>query len=1092
MTKKWQKKIKIFLSAEKTQFSRGAGNEISVLALLSIRACLQKKTTLVITLSDTTTADRLTEEISALTEKLEIKLNLLSVPECGRGKLLFPGSESRRARALDDLLNRKQDIVIGSINSLLGPAQAPGEIREAALILAPGLEIAPSLLLEKLVALDYDDEYEVTVSGEFAKRGGIIDLFSPAHDAPCRVEFFGDTVDTLRLFDPSTQRSTGPAEEYRVIGRSGITAGGAADSDVFAYFEAKKWHLLTVHPEDTLEKITNYLSEDEVIRYKEILQERTTSGSATFFYDAAEVPEVLVTTSGDIQPSDFSTTLLSDSPEAVSKASEINLMLLKNDIEAVTEQGGNVVLFTRSQEDIPDLKKWCHKNGIISEKIEFDTLEIESGFRLIEENLLAVSENELTAAGFRTFSSAQEDEKMPVEELPAPPPRQDEIILADLETGDYAVHLDHGIGIFKGFKTLTTNGVSREVLVIEYREGKQLYVPLLHANKLSRYLGAPGKVPLHTLGGKRWDKDKENARKGVRSYAAEMLRMQALRQALPGISFERSPAIKGFLRAFPFEDTKDQKRATVEIAKDMESTRPMDRLLCGDVGYGKTELAMRAAFMAVAAGYQVAVLAPTTVLVHQHFQSFKKRFAKYPVTIGELSRLRSTAEQNRVTGLLASGGLDIVIGTHRLCTDRLKYKNLGLVIIDEEQRFGVNHKERLRQFRTEADVLAMSATPIPRTLYLAMAGARDLSTLSTAPKLRLPVKTVISPEDDKLVADAISAELARGGQVYFLYNRVKTIEDCAEKLRKMLPSSAKVSVAHGQMPEKELEETMTSFLRGEIDVLVCSTIIESGLDVPNANTMIIDRADRFGLAELYQLRGRVGRWKNQAYCYLLLPRHQLISSDARKRLSAIRRCSHQGAGFQLALRDLEIRGSGNLLGVEQSGHLNLIGFDLYCHLLKQEVASLKGQKLDLLPETEIAVDFIKFTLQGNHQQELVSAFTEKYIGGERLRLDVYRRLAALDSEENTEAFAEELADRFGPLPPEAKNLLLYTKLRIAVARSGYRELLVHNGKVTLKNPGGTIYRNADGRQPVIDYRDPPLLRLKILTDIVKKAGERVS
>ena len=956
------------------------------------------------------------------------------------------------------------------------------------MVLTPGLEISPSVLLEKLVSLDYDDEYEVTVSGEFAKRGGIIDLFSPAHDAPCRIEFFGDTVDTLRLFNPATQRSTGSTNEYRVIGRSGITAGGAADSDVFAYFENKNWNLVTVHPAETMEKIASYLTDREKERYQSVTGDRAGADRLMPIFDDSEITEAIASASPDILPSDLSNSALPDAPEAGKKAKEVNLTLLIDSINAVLDRQGSVVLFTRHEEDIPELEKWCKQQNIPTKNVEFDSLKIDSGFLLVKEDLLAVSENELTSAGFKTFSTSESIEQAPVEELPPPTVKQDEFVLADLETGDYAVHLDHGIGIFRGFKTLTTNGISREVLVIEYREGKLLYVPLLQAHKLSRYLGATGKVPLHSLGGKRWNKDKDEARRGVRSYAAEMLRMQALRQTLPGISFERSPAIKSFLRDFPFEDTRDQKRATVEIAKDMESTRPMDRLLCGDVGYGKTELAMRSAFMAVAAGYQVAVLAPTTVLVHQHYQSFKKRFAKYPVTIGELSRLRSSAEQSRVLELLSSGGMDIVIGTHRLCTERLKYKNLGLVIIDEEQRFGVNHKERLRQFRTEADVLAMSATPIPRTLYLAMAGARDLSTLATAPKLRLPVKTVISPEDDTLVTNAISAELARGGQVYYLHNRVKTIDDCAQKLQKMIPSTARVAVAHGQMNEKELEKTMTEFLKGQIDVLVCSTIIESGLDVPNANTMIIDRADRFGLAELYQLRGRVGRWKNQAYCYLLLPKNQLVSSDARKRLSAIRRCSHQGAGFQLALRDLEIRGSGNLLGVEQSGHLNLIGFDLYCHLLKQEVAHLKGQKLDILPETDIAVDFIKFTLQGNPEQEVVASFSEKYIGGERLRLDVYRRLAALESDGDTDAFAEELADRFGPLPPEAKNLLLYTKLRIAVARSGYRNLLVCDGKVTLNNTGGTIYRTENGKQPVIDYRDPPLLRLKILTDIVKKAG----
>ena len=1064
--------------------------ESSILALPLLRECLRSQARVVAVLPDSSGADRLACEVTAFAEKLDIGIDLLTVPESGRGKLLFPGGETRRARALDAILNGRSRLVIGSACSLLGPAQAPGEVASSALVLAPGLEIPLSELVKKLTALDYDDEYEVTVSGEFSRRGGIVDLFSPAHDAPCRVEFLGDTVDTLRLFSPATQRSTGAVSEYRVIGRSGITAGGAADSDVFAYFERGPWHLLAFHPAESIEKAENYLSVRAAKRFRDLLRERGSKGASTVFFDPAEAVDAVGAESPGILPATFADSSLGETPEAEAKAAELNRALLVDAVRAAADRGGDIVFFVGSEEDIPELEGWCAANDLPRKSIEIDVLRIESGFQLPEQDLLAVSESELTAAGFRSAPAVREDGPAPAPEPEETPPVRDEdISLADLEVGDYAVHLDHGIGIYRGFKTLTSNGVSREVLVVEYRDGRLLYVPLLQAHKLSRYLGAPGKVPLHVLGGKRWDRDKAEARTGVRSYAAEMLRMQAMRKAVPGIAFERSAAFKGFIRDFPFEDTRDQKRATEEIAKDMASTRPMDRLLCGDVGYGKTELAMRAAFTAVAAGYQVAVLAPTTVLVHQHYQSFRKRFAKYPVTVGELSRLRSASEQTQVIELLASGGLDIVVGTHRLCTERIRYRNLGLVIIDEEQRFGVHHKERLRQFRAEADVLAMSATPIPRTLYLAMAGARDMSTLSTAPKLRLPVRTVIAPEDDKLVVSAVGAELARGGQVYYLHNRVGTIEACVEKLRTLLPE-AKISFAHGQMPEKALEETMTEFLAGNIDVLVCSTIIESGLDVPNANTIIIDRADRFGLAELYQLRGRVGRWKNQAYAYLLLPRHQLVSTDARKRLAAIRRCSHQGAGFQLALRDLEIRGSGNLLGVEQSGHLNLIGFDLYCHLLRQEVAKLKGQKVDILPETEIAVDFVSFTLQGNPAKVLCAAFTEKYIGGERLRLDVYRRLTALESEEAVDDFASELADRFGPLPQMASNLLAFTKLRVAVARSGYTSLTVVDGRITLNNPGGTIYRLPNGKQPTLDDRDPPLLRLKIVTDIVREAGRR--
>lgn len=626
--------------------------------------------------------------------------------------------------------------------------------------------------------------------------------------------------------------------------------------------------------------------------------------------------------------------------------------------------------------------------------------------------------------------------------------------------------------------------MAREVLVIEYADNQILYVPLLQAHKVSRYLGSPGRVMLHRLGGLRWSRDKESARRSVRSYAADMLRLQAMRQAVPGIVFPPDTAeTRAFLRAFPFNDTPDQRRSTDEIRADMESPRPMDRLLCGDVGYGKTELAMRAAFKAVSAGYQVAILAPTTVLAQQHYYSFRERFAAYPYTIDVLSRFRSAAEQNEIIRRLGNGGIDIIIGTHRLCNPELKFRNLGLVVIDEEQRFGVKHKERLRRFRAEVDVLTMSATPIPRTLYLAMAGARDLSTLMTAPKLRLPVKTVIAPEEDRLVVQAIEAELARGGQVYYLHNRVRTIEDVAKKLRSMLPE-VRFAVAHGQMPEEDLEAVMTSFLEGKVDCLVCSTIIESGLDVPNANTIIIERADHFGLAELYQLRGRVGRWKHQAYAYMLLPKSQLVTSEARKRLSAIRRCSNLGAGFQLALRDLEIRGSGNLLGAEQSGHLNTIGFDLYCQLLKQEVGKLRGEKSEFLPEVEMAIDFISFTLTAP-EGKLAAAFPPEYIGGDRLRLDAYRRLSALNSEAELADFAAELRDRYGKLPKCAETLLEVVRLRILAAQAGYEHFTVVDGRVTLNNPGGTIYRKK-GLQPVIDYRNPPELRLVHLLALLRE------
>lgn len=1082
-TVNWRKILKKYLADSTAAAVSRGGVDPGTVALPLLRAAVSGNSPLIAALPELNLVDRVVAEIEALNRELEIDLKMLVIPESGRGKLLFPGGESRRARALNSALNGRFDLVIGSIHALLAPAPPPEETRDAQLVLVPGMEIPIGELVEKLVRLDYDDEYEVSVAGEFARRGGIVDIFSPAHDAPCRIEFFGDEIDSMRTFSPESQRSTGSVSEYRVIGRAGITAGGAADADLFCYFAHRNWRLLTVYPESCLDRLEKYASPEVCRRWETLWEEKEAAQEAMAFYDAASEAYHPEAEAADVFPA--AGEIAGEIGEsAKAGAEELRRQMLLGNLRRAADSGMRVVALAPHPENLPALEAWCTRNELAVCHPSFDVAGIGAGFSLPAEQLLLITEKELITAGFsREGRTAEGEVPAPVSADPAAVPVP-EFSLADLDEGDYAVHIDHGIGIFRGFRTLTSRGVSREVLVIEYADNQILYVPLLQAHKVSRYLGSPGKVTLHRLGGVRWSRDKESARRSVRSYAADMLRLQAMRQAAPGIVFPPDTAeTRAFLRAFPFNDTPDQRRSTAEIRADMESPRPMDRLLCGDVGYGKTELAMRAAFKAVSAGYQVAILAPTTVLAQQHYYSFRERFAAYPYTIDVLSRFRSASEQNEIIRRLGNGGIDIIIGTHRLCNPELKFHNLGLVVIDEEQRFGVKHKERLRRFRAEVDVLTMSATPIPRTLYLAMAGARDLSTLMTAPKLRLPVKTVIAPEEDRLVVQAIEAELARGGQVYYLHNRVRTIEEVAKKLRSLLPD-VRFAVAHGQMPEEELEAVMTSFLEGKIDCLVCSTIIESGLDVPNANTIIIERADRYGLAELYQLRGRVGRWKHQAYAYMLLPKSQLVTSDARKRLSAIRRCSNLGAGFQLALRDLEIRGSGNLLGAEQSGHLNTIGFDLYCHLLKQEVGKLRGEKSEFLPEVEMAIDFISFTLTAP-DGKLAAAFPPEYIGGDRLRLDAYRRLSALNSEEELADFAAELRDRYGKLPKCAETLLEVVRLRILAAQAGYEHFTVVDGRVTLNNPGGTIYRKK-GLQPVIDYRNPPELRLVHLLALLRE------
>ena len=1055
--------------------------------------CSDDTTPLAVAMPDSTGAEQLEQEIRELLKLSGIpEKNILLLPEAGRNKMIFSGSESRRARVLNAALQNDFDLIIGSINALFGPAPLPDVTKESILTLKPGLVIPPEELLKKLVAIDYDDEYESTVAGEFARRGGIVDVFSPEYEYPCRIEYFGDEIESLRSFDPVTQRSTGKLEEYRIIGRGGITAGGAADGDIFHYFNDFETRFAVFYPEECSSRLERFSGSSVLDRYDAVSLKYSEKNALTLFCSIIQEPDI------EIVPSPVSPLcILEKGDKSVTEkfANSVAEKLVRDQMQNILAKG-TLLCTTRDKDDIPEIKAWCEKNFPDCRNAALAESSLTRGFVLEDQQLAVATPGELAAAGFRHAAdkhgkeSILEQTKESIPDDSANQIKQEELHMADLESGDLAVHIDHGIGIFRGFKNLNSNGFSREVIVLEYKDGQLLYVPLLSAHKISRYLGSPGKVPLHRLGSSRWEKDKENARKGVRSYAADMLRMQAVRETVPGLKMSDKIANwKSFLKAFAFEDTPDQTRATLEIIEDMTGGKPMDRLLCGDVGYGKTEVAMRAAFIAVANGYQVAVLAPTTVLAEQHYRSFIERFAGYPVTIQVLNRYRSNADQQRIMEHLQSGGIDIVIGTHRLCGKNVKFQNLGLVIIDEEQRFGVNHKERLRRFRTEVGVLTMSATPIPRTLYLAMAGARDLSTLTTAPKLRTPVRTIVSPEDMKLAVNAINTELARGGQVYYLHNRVNTIAARVERLRQMLPD-CRIAAAHAQMPSEQLEEVMSDFVAGKIDCLVSTTIVESGLDVPNANTIIIERADRFGLAELYQLRGRVGRAARQAYSYMFLPKDQIITNDARKRLSALKRCTTQGAGFQLALRDLEIRGSGNLLGAEQSGHLNLIGFDLYCHLLKLEVAKLSGKEIKFAQEVNIAIDFVVFAKAEKAKDVYCALFPSNYISGERLRVDAYRRLAHIETLTELEDFKNELTDRFGKMPEEAENLFVINHLRILGQMANLRSISVVDGVVILQSLDGEVYRESNGKRPTLDVRDAPALRMAHLKSILNKLVKR--
>ena len=624
-----------------------------------------------------------------------------------------------------------------------------------------------------------------------------------------------------------------------------------------------------------------------------------------------------------------------------------------------------------------------------------------------------------------------------------------EVFFADLNPGDYVVHVDFGIGQFQGLIKATMDGAEREYLRVDYAGQDALYVPIHHADRLSRYVGSTERPPpIHRLGTADWARVKERAKKAALDIAKDLLVLYSARQVVPGHAFSPDSEWQVELEAsFPYIETDDQLRSIAEVKVDMEKPTPMDRLVCGDVGYGKTEVALRAAFKAVIDGKQVAVLVPTTVLAQQHLTTFRRRLAAFPVQVEMLSRFRTLKEQGQVVDDLAAGKVDVVVGTHRLLSRDVQFKDLGLLVIDEEQRFGVTHKERLKQMRTEVDVLTMTATPIPRTLYMSLVGARDMSTIDTPPEERLPIKTHVGEYDETLIRMAILRELDRGGQVFFVHNRVRGIRQVRQRLEQLVPE-ATYAVGHGQMPERELEQVMMDFAEGNVDVLVCTTIIESGLDIPNANTLIVNRADRFGLAQLYQLRGRVGRGANRAYAYFLHGRR--MTDTAHQRLEAILEASDLGAGFSVAMRDLEIRGAGEILGARQQGHIASVGFDLYSRMLAQAVNELKGQSPRMLTD-EVRAYTLPLEQSVQITLPLNVSLPQEYIADEALRLQLYRRLSGLIALDEIEAIENELKDRFGPLPETAQNLLYQLRLKVVAIHAQVEAIVAEHRELVIRS-----------------------------------------
>jgi transcription-repair coupling factor (superfamily II helicase) len=947
-------------------------------------------------------------------------------------------------------------IIVATRASLDQAAPKRGSLESAVVQLRRGANAEMEELLEPLAASGYERVSQVTTRGQFAVRGGIVDLYSWHAPLPFRLEFFGDLIESLREFDIDTQTSVRDLRSIDVL----LNQGAADQSGNVRDYIRERDLIIDVEP-------------DEVSNAHVQINEGWIETGPEDFSGAFQDCEIGEFGAGDL--------VLAEAKRA-------------QFVERLKEWRANnsrIAIYFQTEGEIERFREIME--GTV-EGIDFVEGSLARGFCFSASNLVVLSAAELFgrfAVHPRRLLRLRRAERHRVQ-----------IDFSELAEDDLVVHLEHGIGRFLG---LTKVGRARppgapadsaskmltgpadkmsalqeqqEVLAIEFADDAKLYVPLEQAYLVSRYVGAGKKSPpLSSLGDGKWARAKVKAAASIFDYAGKMLAIQAERQMQPGYAFTPDTKWQAeFERSFPFRETPDQMKAIIDTKIDMERPRPMDRLICGDVGFGKTEVAVRAAFKAVMEGKQVAVLAPTTVLAQQHFEVFRQRMLEYPVRIEMLSRFRSHSEQKKVLQLLREGGVDIVIGTHRLISGDVVFKDLGLVVIDEEQRFGVLHKEKFKELFKLVDVLTLSATPIPRTLYLSLVGAKDMSTIETPPLNRLPVETVVSAYDERIIRAAIDRELERQGQVFFLHNRVASIERVRERIAHLCPQ-ARIEIGHGQMDADELEAVMARFIAGKTDVLVCTTIIESGLDIPNANTIIIDRADQFGLADLYQLRGRVGRAEHKAYAYLLLPREMMTIGAARKRISAIKQYSSLGAGFRIAMRDLEIRGAGSILGTAQSGHIMTVGFDLYCQLLKQAVAQLKGQKPRLRLDVDVHLDFVvtneaefiqprsdgfpavesTMTARKPSLLERIPAFIPvAYVSDPAMRIRSYREIAEVTSREQLERLRRDWRDRFGTFPPAVDNLFALVEIKLAAADSGVSRVEVRERKVMLTRHGDFI------------------------------------
>jgi transcription-repair coupling factor (superfamily II helicase) len=1017
--------------------------------------------------------------------------------------------------------------------ALLQPVPARAAFAARELTLRRGQAQPFAGLLEELQKLDYDSEAVCESPGSYSVRGGIIDVYPVTATQPYRLDFFGDEIEDIRGFDPVTQRSGESVAEIRLPASPRVRLEAARAG--LADYLPEASHLLLIEPSELEPEFAALAAEGDSAL-------PALFARAARIWGVGDLDEASAWFEGPVAEAMWNTESLSHhrsypGDELLAQdrlqAEESGRRAFVGQLAAWRRRGFKLLFVAAKEGEEQRMREiLADEPALEGAALPFMRAELNEGFRWTRHTaasddaeaaarllhdpanvpqgldamapeaagLVVVTETEIF--GRRRPRRAAGPARALVQRA-----QVDQLLdFSELVEGDFVVHLQHGIALFRGLTRLDTAAGVKEVISLEFDEGVTLHVPLTESHLVSRYVGLSKARPqLGRIGTARWEKARQAAERSTLDLAAELLQLQARREAQPGHAFSGDNEWqKEFEGSFPFTETRDQLKAIEDTKKDMEKSRPMDRLICGDVGFGKTEVAIRAAFKAVQGGRQVAVLVPTTILAQQHLNTFRERMAGYPIAIEMLSRFRPPREQKQILAAVRQGQIDILIGTHRVIQTDVAFKELGLVVIDEEQRFGVKHKEAFKRMRETVDVLSMSATPIPRTLYLALTGARDLSVIETAPTNRHPIQTIVKTYDEKVVVDAIRYEIRRGGQVFYLHNRVDTIQVVAARLAQLLPDLA-IGVGHGQMEPADLERVMTDFVAGRHHVLVCTTIIESGLDIPNCNTIIIEGADRFGLSQLYQLRGRVGRFKHQAYAYLLLHRHTRLLDLARQRLAALRQHNQLGAGFRIAMRDLELRGAGNLLGPEQSGHIVGVGFELYCQLLRQSVARLKGEKAAAIVRASVKLDFVflgesvadagagrretGYTALKDAEDDASSLppvasiqarLPSTYIGETRLRIDFYRRLALADQPSALKEIEAELKDRFGKFGDEVRALLLITEIRIRAEQKGLLsvETELHRLKC-LRNSGrrddwvmvGARFPRLTAPQPLLRLRE---------------------